>query len=495
VWLESRDEYAARYPASAARTREQQPPGELAVACLPLELDGVVRGALVFSFTDARRFDEVERSFVVLLTQACAHALERARLYGAERAARERAAFLAEASALLAGSLDYQATLQSVARLAVPRIADWCAVDLADDETGPARVVVHHVDPDKIELAESARRRWPPDPEATQGVARVIRSGEAELYPEIPDGMIDALPDPEQRAVLRTLGLRSALIVPMRAHARSVGAITLVAAESGRRFHDADLAMAEQLGERAGMAISNARLYEQAVRAIEMRDDFLSIAGHELKTPLTALLMQAQAMARMGAELPARVGERLDKMERIVDRMRLLIDELLDVSRISAGRLQLQLEEVELASVVRENVARMAEDFGRAGSQARVDAGSALCGRWDRSRIEQVVTNLLSNAIKYGKGKPIEIRAEAVGRDAVLTVRDHGIGIAPDDQARIFERFERAVSSRHFGGLGLGLWITRQIVEAHGGTIAVDSEPGRGAEFRVTLPMSGEAPP
>ena len=496
VWLESFEEYAARYPVSAARSRDQAPAGGVAIACLPLALDGVVRGAAAFSFVDARRFDEEERAFVGLLVQACAHAFERARLYGAERAARQeaeseraRAAFLAEASAILAGSLDYQATLQSVARLAVPRIADWCAVDLAAEDAEQVRLAVHHVDPEKVALAERLRRRWPPDMDAPRGVGHVIRTGASELYEEIPDAMIDAIDDPERRAMTRELGLRSALCVPMRAHGETVGAITLVSAESGRRLGAADLAMAEQLGERAGLAIANARLYEQARRAVSVRDDFLSIAGHELKTPLTALLMQAQAVARLGEQVPARIGERLDKIERVADRMRILIDELLDVSRITAGRLNLQLEEVDLAAMVVENVGRLSESLTRAGSEVQLDVDGALRGRWDRSRVEQVVTNLLSNAIKYGKGKPIEVRAEARADRAVLTVRDHGIGIEPEDQARIFDRFERAVSSRHFGGLGLGLWIVRQIIEAHGGTISVDSTPGQGARFQVALPL------
>ncbi len=227
-----------------------------------------------------------------------------------------------------------------------------------------------------------------------------------------------------------------------------------------------------------------------AQEAVAVRDEFLSIAGHELKTPLTALLFHAESLAKNAATLPPKdVAERAARMVRNAQRLARLVEELLDVSRIAAGRLSLEREEVDLAALARERISRLADAAAGAGSRIDLAAPESVVGSWDRLRLEQVFQNLLSNALKYGRGMPIEVRVAAGPRTAQLVVRDHGVGIPPADQARIFERFERAVSSRHYGGLGLGLWIARQIVEALGGRIRLVSRPGDGAEFTVELPL------
>lgn len=227
-----------------------------------------------------------------------------------------------------------------------------------------------------------------------------------------------------------------------------------------------------------------------AQEAIAVRDEFLSIAGHELKTPLTALLFHAESLAKSAPVLPGKdVADRAARMARNAQRLARLVDEMLDVSRIAAGRLTLEREEIDLAALAREMVSRVGGAAARAGSRIDLSAPERLVGSWDRLRIEQVLENLLTNAVKYGRGLPIDVRMEASGRVARLVVRDRGLGIAPEDQARIFERFERAVSSRHYGGLGLGLWIARQTVEAHGGRIRVRSKLDDGAEFTVDLPL------
>jgi signal transduction histidine kinase len=249
--------------------------------------------------------------------------------------------------------------------------------------------------------------------------------------------------------------------------------------------------MAEELGRRAGLALDNARLYREATDAIKVRDDFLSVAGHELKTPLAALMLQVSSLRRLldrdGACDPARMAERLDKTSAHGARLDRLIDQLLDVSRLSSGRLRLFREETELGRVTAEAIGRFAEESARVGSPIELQVDGTVRGSWDGERLDQVVTNLLSNALKYGAGKPVLVRVAAVAGGAVLRVEDQGIGIAPEHQVRIFEPFERAVSDHNYGGFGLGLWITRQIVEAHGGQIRVESAPGRGATFVVEL--------
>lgn len=235
------------------------------------------------------------------------------------------------------------------------------------------------------------------------------------------------------------------------------------------------------------------RLQREAQQAVSVRDEFLSIASHELRTPLMPLSLAIHSLVRSpGGDIPERVLARLKIAARQVDRLGRLLDELLDVTRITTGRLRLELERVDLAAVVRDVIARFDEQLTRSGSRVETHADAAVVGRWDRLRVEQIVTNLLSNAIKYGAGKPIEVNVAAEGGEARLLVRDQGLGIAADDVERIFERFERAGTGYH-DGLGLGLYIVRQIVELHGGSIRVASLPGRGAAFTVALPAETAA--
>ncbi|MGZ3426930.1 MAG: PAS domain-containing sensor histidine kinase [Polyangia bacterium] len=236
----------------------------------------------------------------------------------------------------------------------------------------------------------------------------------------------------------------------------------------------------------------------QTEEAVKLRDEFLSIASHELKTPLTSLQLQLSGMQRAFRKQPPdpkalpRLTERIDVLDREVDRIVKLVDDLLDVSRAASGHLQLDLEQVNLAGVVRQVIERFEPELQRAGCALTLTLDDSVEGRWDRLRLDQVVSNFLTNAIKYGPGQPINIEVSWHDTTARLAVRDRGIGIEPADQARIFDRFTRAVPVVHYGGLGLGLWIARVVVEALGGSIAVVSEPGQGAEFMALLPL---APP
>jgi signal transduction histidine kinase len=214
------------------------------------------------------------------------------------------------------------------------------------------------------------------------------------------------------------------------------------------------------------------------------------VAGHELRTPLAALGLLHESLERIRDGTPLeKIRERGGKLRAQSQRLGRLVEDLLDVSRMSAGRFSLEVEPFDLGALVGDVGERMREELERAQTPITLDL-EPVEGHWDRSRIEQVVTNLVSNAGKYGRGAPIEVRVKRDGDRATLVVVDHGIGIAPDDQERIFRRFERATSARKFSGLGLGLWITSELVRAHGGTIAVQSEPGSGATFTVTLPLA-----
>jgi signal transduction histidine kinase len=202
------------------------------------------------------------------------------------------------------------------------------------------------------------------------------------------------------------------------------------------------------------------------------------------------MLMQIQSMQRsLAAGKPVNVAEKVDKLAKSGQRLESLLGQMLDVSRISTGRLNLEPESFDLVALVHEVVARFADESAKANSVLLTRGLDRLEGYWDRLRIDQVLTNLLSNALKYGRGKPVEIDVATEEGSAVVRVIDHGIGIDAEHQKRLFMRFERAVATREYGGFGLGLWITRQIVDASGGTIGVTSEPNRGSTFTFRLPL------
>jgi len=247
-------------------------------------------------------------------------------------------------------------------------------------------------------------------------------------------------------------------------------------------------------GLRAVAEQQSDRLVADLRAAVTARDEFLSIASHELRTPLSTLRLQTAGLARWlsQASLPEHEPHLLKHfavIDRQVARLEKLTTELLDVSRITSGRLELHREHFDLVVLVREIVERFRADQARGSSSIVFESAPSVVGEWDPFRIDQVASNLVVNAIRYGEGKPVHVSVHAVNDAARLIVRDEGIGIAADHKERIFERFERAVSSSNYGGLGLGLWIARRVVDAHDGAIDVDSEPGLGATFTVTLPL------
>jgi signal transduction histidine kinase len=297
-------------------------------------------------------------------------------------------------------------------------------------------------------------------------------------------------------------GVTSLLIAPLTQRRQVFGHITLMRDAGGAPYTEDDQTLLEDLARRAAQAIENARLYGDAQAAVQARDEFLSIASHELRTPLTALRLALENMRRVATRealeklSPAQIERVLAAAERQGHRLEKLVAALLDVSRIHMGRLELDLEEVDLGGIVGEAVSQLEDEAAQVGSTitARAEPDRPVRGFWDRLRISQVVTNLLSNAVKYGAGKPVEVVYGMGPSGAFVSVRDQGIGIDAADQRQIFERFERAVSSRNYGGLGLGLYIVKRIVEAHGGTVRVESSPGAGASFVVELPLRPSVP-
>jgi signal transduction histidine kinase len=342
--------------------------------------------------------------------------------------------------------------------------------------------------------------RYPPAPDASSGVGNVLRTGQPELYPEISEFLLLAAAiDEEHRKYIRNLGMKSAMLVPMVARGRTLGVISFVSAESGRRYGSEDLALAQHLARRAALAVDNARLYREAQEAIRVRNELFSSVSHDLKNPITGMKGMAQLLGRQLARLDVqgkeRILEGLASIDATATRMTAQLDELLDLARLQSGQAPLLNRRlIDLVSLARE----AAHEQERTTERHRITVKAEvpeLLGRWDPLRLGRVVTNLISNAIKYSpRGGEVEVTVHEEtteeGSWAVLDVRDHGIGIPAADLDRVFESFQRGgnVEGR-IAGTGLGLTSVRQIVELHGGTIGVASREGEGSTFSIRLPL------
>lgn len=430
-----------------------------------------------------------------------------------EKRERARREFLAKAGEALVSSLDYEETLATIARLAVPTIADWCAVEIVEPGAAYTRqAAVAHVDPSKVKFAEEIGKRYPPDPNARSGVPEVIRSGKAELYEEIPVALIEAAAqDADHLRLLRDLRLESGVVVPLRAHGRTHGAMTFVYAESGRRYTREDLEFATDFARRAAMAIENAiahkeveerraeehRLRADAEVASRAKDEFLAMVSHELRTPLNAILGWTVMLRRRA---PTADNDRaLAIIERNANSQAKLIADVLDVSRVISGKLTLNLGPTNVNDAITaalETVVPAADAKSiRIAIELSVDLPAITA---DADRVQQIVWNLLSNAVKFSpKGSTVSLRSYRTGSEVCVDVSDSGEGIRAEALPYIFEAFQQAdvSTTRRHGGLGLGLAIVKQLVGAHGGTVRAESEgEGKGATFHVTIPARSAIP-
>ncbi len=478
------------------------------LAALPMAVQGRVIGGIGFSFKEIRQFSQEEQGFMLALARGCGQALERARLYEAEQksrqqaeVARSRLAFLAEASSLLAASLNYGDTLQSVAKMVVPRLADWCTVHVLDNKGWPQQVALAHADPARIEWATEIGRkleeRYPYNPDEKQGMPQVLRSGQPELYADIPDELLVATAqDTEQLRLLREIGYSSVMIVPLAARGRVLGVMQFVTtSESGRHYDEGDLALAQELARRSALAVDNARLYQEAQEAIQLRNEFLSTAAHELKTPITSLRGYAQLINRQLVKGIMPDPQRIERAMQVIDlqsgKLAGLVGQLLDVGRLDAGKLSLSRQETNLNGLVEEAIgANRVNTTSNHVWEIHLPA-TPLIASVDPVRIEQVVNNLLGNAIKYSPdGGTILVELDREDDTARLSVSDQGIGIEAEHRARIFERFYQAHPEEHRSGIGLGLYISRQIVELHGGSIQAEFPAEGGTRLVVRLPIA-----
>ena len=574
-----------------------------ALAILPLIVEGRAIGGIAFTFPTEVVFDRERRALKATLAQQAAQALDRVRLYQAERALRQRMTFLADASELLGSSLDYEATLRQLARLAVPEMATWCSIDIVGQDGSIERLAVAHENPDQVAWAERLGEEYPPDPDAPMGVPNVIRTKTAEFVPEISDELLVEAAQGDERLldIVRQLGLRSAITVPLVARGRALGALSLIRDESAPRYTELDLDLASELARRAASAVDNAGLYREAERrgdaararghvddgvvlldqdgtivsinpaalrilrvdesavvgerAVEAvagwkaveenarpgltrgpatvplvtrdgaerwisvsgvefgdgvvyalrdvseerlleraRSDFVATASHELRTPLAAVLGAVKTIRRTDVTIDPDQREALmDMIDREAERLSGIVGQILLAGQLDAGRLDLALDEFDPVELT-QSVVDSAELHLPTGIELRVLAPDELPPvAGDPNQLRQVLSNLLDNAIKYSpQGGDVELRLDRNGKFARIEVVDCGLGIPQDEHDRIFEKFYRLdpALTRGVNGTGLGLYISKELVERMKGRISVRSEPGRGSTFVVEVPLA-----
>ncbi|RPJ62659.1 MAG: PAS domain S-box protein [Acidobacteria bacterium] len=438
---------------------------------------------VVRDIAERKRVEEQRRQFI----------REQAARMEAE-ASEQRAVFLAEAGAILASSLDYETTLATTARLAVPTLGDWCLVAVAENEGHVRPIAVAHPDPQRAQWAEALFRRREAERAEGSAIAEAIRTRRPKIYTRTA-GILPGGSGPET-AFLEAIGFASAMVVPMVARGRALGAIVLIVAESGRRYRLADLLLAQALAGRAAMAVDNALLHREVHQASSLKDEFLATLSHELRTPLNAILGWSRLL-RAGRLSPEKQERALDAIERNAVAQVHLVSDILDVSRIITGRLRLDVRTVDMGSVIDAAVDSMRPAADAKGVRFFCTAGPSLpLLAGDPDRLLQVVWNLLSNAVKFTpRGGRIDLSLLASASQMTVRVSDTGIGIRRDFLPYVFDRFRQAdpTPTRLHGGLGLGLSIVRHLVELHGGTVQAESAGfNRGATFVVTLPI---APP
>ena len=414
-----------------------------------------------------------------------------------EQQRRESAAlaFLVEASAALSASLDRQAILDALARVVVAHLATRCNIHLV--ELGVVTLfTVAASDPDEERHALAYYRQIPFDPAAPQGLAQVIKTGQPEFVPGVGDANLRARArSDDELARLRAMATGSWMVVPIFVRKQVMGGIGFAYRPSSRRYGEADLRVAMEVGRRAGTALENVALYREAQEASRIKDEFLALVSHELRTPLTAIMGWAAILAGDPTVGGEKLGKGLEVIGRNARSQAKIIDDMLDVSRIITGKLKIEPEPVDLAAVLRDARDVLAQAARAKDIDLRLDAPGPFLLVADGERLRQIFWNLLSNAVKFTpRGGWISASLGREAESAVVTVRDSGQGIDPGFLPLAFERFRQmdGSSTRSHGGLGLGLAIVRHLVELHGGDVTAASEgAGKGATFVVRLPIEG----
>jgi signal transduction histidine kinase/putative methionine-R-sulfoxide reductase with GAF domain len=482
--------------------REMLQGGVRSLMGVPLMIGQRVLGVVHVGKTAVYHFSSSDLHLLELAAARIAMAVDRANLYQAERDARDAAEqarshheFLAEAAEILASSLDYQATLHRVLQFVVPELADICSINIAGPDALVRQIAASAASADLEAALEQQRSHYPMPVEECVVLQAAIRSQQPLLIREIDvDFLRQIAENDEHFALLRRARFVSCMRVPLKSGGRIIGVMSFWLANSARRYDEDDLRLAEDLAHRVALAADNARHYEEARRAIGARDEFISIASHELKTPLTTVKGYVQLLGRHINAFPAnaeRIHRTIDQLQGQVSRFEELVDELLDVSRIQSGRIRLRREACDVRLIVLQVADRFQQELEE-GTTHRivVDAPEPIPGRWDAARLDQVITNLISNALSYSPdGGTVTVSAHRHEDGVEVMVSDEGVGIPEDERALIFQPFMRGRRGAQIApGAGLGLFISSEIMLRHGGSLSFENGSAAGSVFTMLLP-------
>lgn len=402
--------------------------------------------------------------------------------------------FMTHVKSHLMSSIEFEKVIEKIVFSSIPFLADGCMFDIVEGSQ-IKRIITKHKDPFRQSLMDELHQKYPPKIDSPQPTARCIRTGEAEFLRFVdPQIVKNNTYDDKHAELINSIDVRSHITVPFIVRGKIIGALNLFACSDRPPFDTRDFETAKELARHASIAIDNAQLYRDSKNAIQLRDDFISIASHELRTPITSLNLQIEVLTNIVEDLPqefesARLMHKFfgnTKMQ--LKRLTRLVDDMLDISRISTGKLSLNLKNVYMNQLVGDLLERFKDQLTTQNIESKFICNSDITLVCDPERIEQVITNFMTNAIRYGGKQPIHIHLEESDKHVIIKVKDHGRGISKEDQERIFKRFERAHTEDDVNGLGLGLYINRQIVEEHQGRITLESEPGKGSVFIVQIP-------
>ncbi len=445
-------------------------------------------GVLSVHTKNKRNFTKDDVNFILALAHVLSTTIER-------RASEHELSVMAHLNKELV-SLDPQQTLSRVVDTLVPSFADICEIYIKTTESKADLIEIKATTREKERIFREMAQKYPPVNTSKRPTAQVLRSGKPFYHARVPETFAeDSSNNPEHKKMYDKINLLSNIVIPIKIRNKTAGTIGFGTFNKGHIYTKRDFLLAQEIGSRVAVAIDNATLYQDARDAIQARDEFLSIASHELKTPLTSMLLQLQAVLhsiKSQSLASFSIEKTMTSLESTIaqsKRLSKLVNDLLNISLITTGRLELEREKTDLRKIVNDVTYRLKESMSKSGSSLSIEDGKAVIGNWDKIRLEQVVTNLITNAIKYGDGKPIEVEIKNSGKHAFLRVTDHGLGIPKEQQDKIFDRFQRGDVKSSIKGLGVGLYMVNEIVRAHKGKIELSSKPNEGSTFTVQLPL------
>jgi PAS domain S-box-containing protein len=403
-------------------------------------------------------------------------------------------AFMTQVKTLITSSIEFENVIKEIALSSIPFLADGCMFDIVEG-TQIRRIITKHRDPVTQNLMDELQAKYPPKIDSPQPTSRCIRTGQPEFLKSVDPQLIKNNTYDDLHADLITrIDISSHISVPLMIRGKVIGALNLFVGANRGVYDEKDFAAAKELARHAAVAIDNAQLYRDSIKAIQLRDDFISMASHELRTPITSLNLQLEVLNNLVEDLPHELDSAklmhkfFGNTKNQLARLTRLVDDMLDISRISNGKLSLNLKNVFVNKLIEDLLDRFREQLSSQQIESKIFAQDDITVVCDPDRIDQVITNFMTNAIRYGGKQPIHIHLNHCDQYVMIKVQDHGRGISKEDQERIFLRFERAHTDEDVNGLGLGLYINRQIIDEHQGMILVESELGKGSAFTVKIP-------